>query len=74
MTISELGKVLNEMYSTALDGEAVVMIHLFGIKYADFIQESGISSKDIAIAADINESYGTEIRKGVNLAKYVIVK
>ncbi len=47
------------------------MIHLFGIKYADEIKESGIAPKEIAKDADINESYGTEISKGMKLKKYV---
>ena len=74
MTKQDLEFKLHEMYNNAIDGEKVVMIHLFGIKYADDIQNCKCSTKDIAIAANINESYGTEISKGVKLAKYVKVK
>jgi len=38
------------------------------------IEGLGISKKDIAKAAGIRESYGTEISKGVKLSKYVFVK
>ena len=71
MTLQQLGEKLNEMYFKSNDGEAVVMIHLFGIKYASEIKESGASMKAIAITAGIGEAYGTEISKGVKLAKFV---
>ena len=72
--IHELGEILHKMYFDSGEGEAVVMIHLFGVKYADEINALNASGKAIAKAAGIRESYGTEIRKGVNLAKYVQVK
>jgi len=71
MTLKELGEKLNKMYNNAPTGDSVAMIHLFGIKYANEISISQFSKKDIAIAGKIPESYGTEISKGVNLAKYV---
>ena len=71
MELKELGKKLNEMYYNAPGGDKVAMIHLFGIKYANEITKSGVSKKDIAKKANIAESYGTEISKGVKLAKYV---
>ena len=74
MTLQELGKILHEMYFESEEGEAVAMIHLFGVKYAAEITELGASKKDIAKAAGIRESYGTEISKGVKLARYVRAK
>ena len=71
MTLNELGKKLSEMYNNAPKGDSVAMIHLFGIKYANEILLSRFSKKDIANAARIPESYGTEISKGIKLAKYV---
>lgn len=71
MTLKELGDKLNKMYTNAPNGNSVAMIHLFGIKFADEILLSKFSKKDIANAARIPESYGTEISKGVKLAKYV---
>ena len=70
----ELGSILNGMYENAKTGETVLMIHLFGIKYASEIRKCKVSMKEIAKAANIPESYATEINKGVNLAKYVMVK
>ncbi|MDP4271682.1 MAG: hypothetical protein Q8909_16410 [Bacteroidota bacterium] len=74
MTLNDLGIKSNEMYNNAPDGASVAMIHLFGIKYANEILQSKYSKKDIANAAGIPESYGTEISKGVKLANYVKVK
>ena len=71
MNENELGRILGDMYNHAEDGEKVTMIHLFGIKYAEEIRESGIAAKDIAEAAKIQPSYGTEISKGVRLSRYV---
>lgn len=73
MTLKELGEKLNEMYNSR-KGEAVVMIHLFGVKYAEEIKASGYSKKDIIKAAKISESYVTELTKGVKMAEYVIPK
>ncbi len=74
MTKSELAQKLNKMYYSAPKGEKVSLIHLFGIKYSEEIKENNYSAKDIAKAADIHESYGTEISKGVKLAYYVNIK
>jgi len=71
MTLQELGGKLNEMYTNAPYGDSVAMIHLFGIIYAAEIEKCPFSKKDIANAAGIATSYGTEISKGVKLAKYV---
>lgn len=74
MPLETLGKPPHNAYINALEGEKVTMIHLFGIRYADEIERCGASCKDIAIKAGIQESYATEISKGVRLAKYVTVK
>lgn len=74
MELHELGAVLNDMYFNSPEKETVAMIHLFGIKYAKEIESLDSSFKEIAIAAGINESYGTEISKGAKLSKYVTVK
>lgn len=50
MTLQELGSALSQMYFESSKGEAVAMIHLFGIKYAEEIRESGESMKAIALA------------------------
>lgn len=74
MTKQDLAQKLNEMYYNAPEGEKVSMIHLFGIKYSEEIKECSASTKEIAKAADIKESYGTEISKGVKLGHYVDIK
>ena len=71
MTKEELGVILNKMYNEAKKGGKVTMIHLFGIKYGNFIKESNYSFKDIVKNANISEIYVTELTKGANLAKYV---
>lgn len=74
MTLNELGTKLNEMYTNAPKGDAVAMIHLFGIKYANEIKKSEYSKKDIIKQSGISTSYLTELTKGVKLAEYVIPK
>ena len=60
------------MYHDAPPKGKALSIHLFAIKYADQIRN--MSAKDIVVGAELPESYKTEIRKGINLAKYVEVK
>jgi hypothetical protein len=72
LNIQELADQLRRAYDTADEGKKVVAIHLFGIRHAD--QLNGVSCKEFAVRAGIHESYGTELRKGVNLAEYVSVR
>lgn len=46
-------------------------IHLFGIRYGKVIKEKDISVKDIIKNANIQESFITEVHKGINLSEYV---
>jgi hypothetical protein len=71
MTTKELGRELREMYLNAPKGDAVAMIHLFGIIYADEISNLDNTKKEIIIESGISESYITELSKGVKLARYV---
>ena len=73
MTVSEFGKKLREMYEIK-GANKVAMVHLFGIIYADQMNKAGIKPLEVAIAAQISESYWTEINKGKNLARYVELK
>ena len=52
-------------------GEKVANIHLFAIKHASDIREAGLTAGDVVKASGIRTSYGTEVNKGMNLAKYV---
>lgn len=72
MKIEEAARLLRDMYNTAPPGEKAVSIHLFGIKYADEIRS--MSPEEVAARAEVPVSYGTEIRKAINLAKYVELK
>lgn len=69
-----LAKILNDMYENAADGESVAMIHLFGIKYAEDIIKAETNATELAKLGNINNSYATEISKGMKLSKYVKVK
>ena len=70
MQIEKLGKLLAEAVAKAPKGDITITIHLFGIRYAD---EIGSSANQVATAAGISEKYGTELRKGMKLAKHVTV-
>lgn len=74
MSITELGAELKKMYSSAPDKEQAIFIHLFGIKYGELILRNKYSVAEIVSASGIKESYKTEVRKGVNLSKYVHIK
>ena len=72
MTIQELADQLREMYDTAPKGEKAAYIHLFGIKYAAELDR--FSPASVVERAGLRRSYGTEVNKGRNLAKYVDLK
>lgn len=67
MSEQELIKKLKEMYDTAEKGMKVANIHLFGMTYAEEL--SGKQLKKIAEEATGQESYHSEISKGINLKK-----
>ncbi len=71
MTLNKLSNILKEYYSNSLEGEAVVQIHLFGIIYGKLIRENGISPKEIIETAKLNDSYVTELNKGIKLSEFV---
>jgi hypothetical protein len=72
MTVDDAAKILSKMYLQAEPKEKVVQIHLFGIKFAEQIKH--MSPAEIAVRADLPKTYGTEINKARNLARYVILK
>ena len=70
MTEEEAGSILREMYSDGLSrGEAVSMVYIFAIKYADDL--NGMDVHNVRSYSGIPEGYAAEISKGRNLAKYV---
>lgn len=72
MEINELSKILSENYLNASNGDRVVQIHLFGVKYGKIIRERKYSVKDIINRSDLNESYISELNKGIKLSNKVI--
>lgn len=68
-TLNELASILNEMYSNAPKKEQVTMIYLFGVKYAEDIQKVGV--REVIDQSGIRSTYRTELKKAMNLAKYV---
>lgn len=72
MTYDEAASILKKMYDGAQRGEQALKIHLFAIKYANEIEN--LTPAEIAERAGLSRSYGVEINKGRNLAKYVELK
>lgn len=73
MTVIELGNKLKEMYETK-GANKTTMIHLFGVMYADVMRNAGIKPIEVIRAAEMHESYQTEVNKGMNLSEYVDLK
>ena len=73
MTLTEFGACLRSMYDTP-GANKTTMIHLFGVIYADEIKDSGFKPIEILRAAKMQESYQTEINKGMRLSQYVQLK
>lgn len=74
MTENQLGRILREMYDNAPYGYQVANIHLFGVKYASIIINNKLKATDIIRASGLNQSYATEVSKGIKLSRYVIPK
>ena len=71
-TVDKLGKELRAMYDTAETGMQVCSIHIFGIKYGEEIISHGFKPKEIVLAAGLQESYYTELNKGLNIYKCLL--
>jgi len=69
--MKDLADELRAACGTAKKGDIVVTIHLFGIEHAARLD--GMDLKALAARAGISDAYGTELRKGVRLAKYVSI-
>ena len=72
MDLQQLADELCRMYENAPRGEQVMMIHLFGIKYATEL--GGQSVAAVVDEAGLSHTYVTEVNKGRNLARYVDLK
>ena len=73
MSVYELGTKLKAMYSLERVNR-VAMIHLFGVIYGRIMRSENIKPIEVLKAAQMPESYVTEINKGINLSKYVTLK
>ena len=60
------------MYENAPRNEQVAHIHLFGIKYAQYLQR--LTNAEVIRASGIPATYHSELAKGRKLSKYVVVK
>lgn len=69
MDEQELIKQLKEMYDTAEQGQKVANIHFFGLTYVDELM--GKQLKKIAKEATGQESYSSEISKGMKLKNLI---
>ena len=74
MKLSQLAKILEQNYNNAYNGEMVVQIHLFGIKYGKIIREKKFTAIEIITQAKLNESYVAELNKGIKLASSIIIE
>ncbi len=73
MTVVELANILLSMYETKGVNKST-MVHLFGIIFADEMINADIKPIDVIRSAGIQDSYQTELNKGINLSEYVDVK
>ena len=85
MDQQELARILKEMYNnpvgarltTTGNARKKTMVHLFGIMYAQEIQECGDSptrtARELAQSAGIPRSYRMNVDRGRLLAEYVTV-
>jgi 5-methylcytosine-specific restriction protein B len=74
VTESELGRILRDMYDNAPEGEQVLNIYLFGIKYGFMIYDNNFKPIDIIRCSGLAESYATEVGKAIKLSNYVTLK
>jgi hypothetical protein len=76
MSLDELVIELNAFYNLGKERrECNALIQCFGIKNAEIIREIGVMPEEIIDKSILKGTkYATEIRKGIKLAKYVVLK
>jgi hypothetical protein len=67
--LDELARKLREVTMHPKRGGKVVEIHLFGIENAEAL--GGVSLPELVARAGVQDSYKTEIHKGMKLAPFV---
>lgn len=70
--IDELATKLLRVYEKPGSGGKVAEIHLFGIRHAEALQT--VSLRDLLERAGMSESYRVELRNGMNLAPFVVLR
>lgn len=70
-TIDELVELLKNLINKY--SKKVVTIHLFGIKYGKLIRKKRYNAKEIINKAGLNDSYITELNKGISLSEFIDV-
>lgn len=68
-TVEELANILSQMYEEA--DNKTTAIHMFGLKYAEAISNSGITAGKIVKASIIPDSYHVEVGKGISIYKSI---
>jgi 5-methylcytosine-specific restriction protein B len=74
MSEERLASILRQIYMSAARADTSVAVILFGIRYADMIDASGIRPRELARLAGIPESYASDLKKGIRLASHVVLK
>ena len=74
MNETELAAILRRMYRNAPNGERSTALHLFGIRYVAELSVPHVSINRMVEQSGVGNSYYTEVRKGMRLAKYVELK
>ncbi len=72
MTTAELAATFRDRYHNAGERKVAVSVHLFGIEFASDLD--GHRLNEICEMASVPLSYQVEIRKGMNLSEYVVLK
>ena len=71
MEKEQLAGILRERYEKAKRNEASMAVHLFGIEYANEIQEGRYPVSELVELAGIGKGYAAEVSKGMKLAPHV---
>jgi len=68
-----LASKLRQIYISADRADTAAAVILFGIRYAEVINASGIRPRELTRLAEIPESYASELQKGIRLSRHVTV-
>ena len=74
MNETELAQILRSTYRRAPYREKATAVVLFGIRYAAELAPRSISVNNVARLSGIGDSYYTQIRHGMRLARHVELK